>query len=99
MQLERLNASLLCHVADVDGTFKVSSATPDAKLACEVARLTTRKDAQRQPHPVGLEAAVDFYDCVARQRSRADHERSYSEAQRRALIVRHSPLERAEDQG
>ena len=60
MQLERLNASLLCHVADVDGTLKVSSATSDAKLACEVARLTTRKDAQRQPDRVGLEAAVDF---------------------------------------
>ena len=40
MQLERLNASLLSHVADVDGTLKVS--------------------AQRQPHPVGLEAAVDY---------------------------------------
>ena len=38
----------------------MSSATSDAKLACEVARLTTKKDGQRQPHPVGLEAAVDF---------------------------------------
>ena len=28
MHLERLNASLLSHVADVDGTLKVSSATP-----------------------------------------------------------------------
>ena len=59
MQLERLNASLLSHVRDVDGTLKVSSAASGAKLACEVARLTTEKDAQRQPHPVGLEAAVD----------------------------------------
>ena len=60
MQLERLNASRLCHVADVEGTLKVSSATSDAKLACEVARLTTRRDAQRQPDRVGLEAAVDL---------------------------------------
>ena len=72
-----------------------------ARPRLEVAR--TRNEGVRNEHvgvaSGGLGSCCGLNDGVARQRSRADHERSSSEAQRRAIIVRHSPLERAEDQG